>query len=74
MVQQHLEKAAEQAGIDPAAVQPSAEARALVADSANLVRAPPMSPPRGRLSPQQRDDMIRGMVDRLSARLTGQPR
>ena len=32
-----------------------------------------MSPPRGRLSPQQRDDMVRGMVARLSARLKDNP-
>lgn len=75
MVRQHLAKAAEQADIDPATVQPSPEARSLAASMAR--RAPAPSPAdvdlAEGLSPEQRAEMVRGMVDRLAARLNDNP-
>lgn len=72
MVRQHLAKATEQAGIDPAAVRPSAEARALAPTPVPGPSAADVAAAR-ELSPQQRDDMVRGMVARLSARLKDNP-
>jgi cytochrome c-type biogenesis protein CcmH len=69
VVHQHLEQAARQAGIDPATVFPSAEARALVATS----EAGPAAAAARELSPQQRSTMIENMVDRLAARLRENP-
>jgi cytochrome c-type biogenesis protein CcmH len=68
VVRQHLEQAARQAGIDPATLHPSAEARALVAAS----ESGPAAVAQG-VSPQQRSQMIQGMVDRLAARLRDNP-
>jgi cytochrome c-type biogenesis protein CcmH len=69
VVHQHLEEAARQAGIDPATVDPSAEARALVAAS----ETGPAAAAAREVSPQQRSKMIQGMVDRLAARLQDNP-
>jgi cytochrome c-type biogenesis protein CcmH len=68
VVHQHLEQAARQAGIDPATVHPSAEARALLATSESGPAAVAQE-----VSPQQRSQMIQGMVDRLAARLRDNP-
>jgi cytochrome c-type biogenesis protein CcmH len=69
VVRQHLEQAARQAGIDPATVHPSAEARALVAAS----ESGPAAATAEEVSRQQRSQTIQGMVDRLAARLRDNP-
>lgn len=75
MVRQHLAKAAEQAGIDPETVQPSPDTRALAASTAALSSAPSgVDVDAAReLSPERRAEMVRGMVDRLAARLNDNP-
>ena len=72
MVHQHLEKAAAQAGIDPASVQPSPEARALIAGTEPGPGADDVAAAR-EMSTEQRAEMIRGMVDRLATRLRDKP-
>jgi cytochrome c-type biogenesis protein CcmH len=75
VVREHLQQAARQAGIDPATIQPSAEARALAASTA----APAPSPSTAdvaaatEMTPDGRAQMIRGMVERLAARLQDNP-
>jgi len=103
-VQQHLRRAAETSGIDPASIRPSAEALALAdrlraaeraeagtgagaAGAGSGTGSAPGSPgteaPPGpgaadmaaaaQMSPQERTQMVRGMVDRLAARLQENP-
>lgn len=72
MVHQHLEKAAAQAGIDPATVQPSPEARALIAAPEPGPGAADVAAAR-EMNTEQRAQMIRGMVDRLATRLRDKP-
>ena len=72
MVHQHLEKAAAQAGIDPASVQPSPEARALIAGTEPGPGADDVAAAR-EMSTEQRAEMTRGMVDRLATRLRDKP-
>jgi cytochrome c-type biogenesis protein CcmH len=98
-VKEHLDRAAQRAGIDPATVKPSADALALAASAsvsgsaagtaAPLSSAAPAAPdtqaPSGpgpssadlaaaqQMTPEARQQMIRGMVERLAARLQGEP-
>ena len=74
VTREHLQQAAQRAGIDPATIQPSAEARELATTVA------PMPPPSTadaaaakEMSTEDRGRMIRGMVERLAARLRDNP-
>jgi cytochrome c-type biogenesis protein CcmH len=74
VTREHLQQAARRAGIDPATIQPSAEARELATTVA------PMPPPSTgdaaaakEMSTEDRGRMIRGMVERLAARLRDNP-
>ena len=74
VTREHLQQAARRAGIDPATIQPSAEARELATTVA------PMPPPSAAddaaakgMSTEDRGRMIRGMVERLAARLRDNP-
>jgi cytochrome c-type biogenesis protein CcmH len=71
-VREHLLQAARQAGIDPATIQPSAEARAL-AESAAAPAPSTAETAAEEMSAQERAQMIRGMVERLAARLHDNP-
>jgi cytochrome c-type biogenesis protein CcmH len=69
---EHFQQAAQRAGIDPATIEPSAEARALaakVAATATPSGADAVTEP----SSEQRTRMVRGMVERLAARLREDP-
>lgn len=74
-VLEHLERAAAQAGIDPATVKPSAEVRA---PEAKLPAGVPGPTARDiaaadRMNPEERQRMIRGMVEGLANRLAEHP-
>jgi cytochrome c-type biogenesis protein CcmH len=71
-VREHLLQAARQAGIDPATIQPSAEARAL-AESAAAPAPSTAETVVEEMSAQERAQMIRSMVVRLAARLRDNP-
>jgi cytochrome c-type biogenesis protein CcmH len=75
VVREHLQQAARQAGIDPATIQPSAEARALAAATAAPAPAPSTADVAAamEMTPDGRAQMIRGMVERLAARLQDNP-
>lgn len=83
-VREHLERAGAQVGVDPATLQPSPEALALAATQAPSGEAPAATPgapgpaaadvaAAGEMAPGDRQQMIRGMVDRLAARLQENP-
>jgi len=79
-VREHIQRAAKEAGLDPATVQPSPEARAL---AARIAAAQPPEAAAGpgpadvaaaaQMPPEERAQMVRGMVDRLAARLREHP-
>jgi len=82
MVRDQLNQAAVRSGIDPRAIQPSAEAKALAARAAEAERQPQSAGPgpsaedmaaARQMTPEQREQMVRGMVDRLAARLRENP-
>ena len=88
VVREHLDRAAQLAGIPPASLHPSAEALALAAGqeaqeaaSATAGGAAATAPGPGAddvaaaaaMSDAERSQMIRGMVERLAARLQQQP-
>jgi cytochrome c-type biogenesis protein CcmH len=74
VTREHLQQAAQRAGIDPATIQPSAEAREL---ATTVARMPPPSTADAaaakEMSTEDRGRMIRGMVERLAARLRDNP-
>lgn len=83
-VREHLARAGAQAGIDPATLRPSPEVLALAATqppSGEAAAATPNAPgptaadvaAAGQMAPGDRQQMIRGMVERLAARLQENP-
>jgi cytochrome c-type biogenesis protein CcmH len=77
MVQDRLRRLAADAKIDPATLAPSEQARAL---AQQMPQQPPMRGPSAAdvdaaqsMSPEDRQTMIRGMVDTLAARLEANP-
>ena len=72
---EHLQQAAQQAGIDPATIQPSAEARALAASTVEPIAAPDTGDVAAakEMNSEKRAQMSRGMVERLAARLRDNP-
>jgi cytochrome c-type biogenesis protein CcmH len=78
IVHQQITRAAAELGIDPATIEPSPEARAAQARTPAGEAAPP-GPTRADveaaagMSAEDRDQMIRSMVERLAARLEDQP-
>jgi cytochrome c-type biogenesis protein CcmH len=73
-VRAQIARLASEAKIDPATVAPSPEAKALA--ERNAAAAPPSGSDAdtiARLPPAEREQMIRGMVDALAARLEAQP-
>jgi cytochrome c-type biogenesis protein CcmH len=75
VVREHLQRAAQQAGIDPAAIQPSSEARELAAESVTPAPGPSAEDvvAASDMIPEDRAQMIRGMVERLAGRLHDNP-
>jgi cytochrome c-type biogenesis protein CcmH len=75
VVREHLQRAAQQAGIDPAAIQPSSEARELAAQSVAPAPGPSAEDvvAASDMIPEERAQMIRGMVERLAGRLHDNP-
>ena len=81
-VHEHLAHAAAESGIDPATVKPTAEALALATSSGQPAEVPPAPAPgptaaevaaARQMSPEDRQQMIRGMVEGLAARLQENP-
>jgi cytochrome c-type biogenesis protein CcmH len=78
IVHQQITRAAAELGIDPATIEPSPEARA-AQTRAPAGEAAPRGPTRADMeaaagmSAEDRDQMIRSMVERLAARLEDQP-
>jgi cytochrome c-type biogenesis protein CcmH len=71
---EHLEQAARRAGIDPATIQPSAEARALAARVAAMPTPSAADAAAAEeTSSEERTRMVRDMVERLAARLRDNP-
>ena len=71
---EHLQQAARRAGIDPATIQPSAEARALAATVAAMPTPSAADAAAAEeTSSEERTRMVRGMVERLAARLRDNP-
>jgi cytochrome c-type biogenesis protein CcmH len=74
-VQEQIARAAGELGVEIASLEPSAAARALGATAGPL--APQLSPGDAdaieRMSDEQREAMIRSMVERLAARLETTP-
>jgi cytochrome c-type biogenesis protein CcmH len=71
---EHLQQAARRAGIDPATIQPSAEARALAATvAATPTPSAADAAAAEETSSEERTRMVRGMVERLAARLRDNP-
>jgi cytochrome c-type biogenesis protein CcmH len=82
VVRTQIARLASEAKIDPATLAPSTEAAALA--ERNAAAAPPQAPPAerpagadaeaiARMAPEERQQMIRSMVDSLAARLETQP-
>jgi cytochrome c-type biogenesis protein CcmH len=72
-VRGQIQRIAAQAGIDPVTIQPSAEASALAARTAGGPPPGPTADMIARLPPGEQQQMIRGMVDSLAARLEAEP-
>ena len=81
-VHEHLARAAAESGIDPATVKPTAEALALATSSGQPAEVPPAPAPgptaaevaaARQMSPEDRQQMICGMVEGLAARLQENP-
>ncbi|MBK8209776.1 MAG: tetratricopeptide repeat protein [Rhodospirillales bacterium] len=74
-VREHLDRAASQAGIDPATVKPSADVGAPQATAPADARGPNAQDiaAADRMNPEERQRMIRGMVEGLAARLAEHP-
>ncbi len=71
MVREQIESAAKQLGVKPDSFAPSEAARALLRGvAAPAPASPPMASP---ALPAGQEDMIRGMVERLAARLKDNP-
>lgn len=72
-VRAQIQRVAAQAGIDPASLAPSADAAALAARQAGGPPPGPTADMIARLPPGEQQQMIRGMVDSLAARLEAEP-
>ncbi len=72
-VRGQIQRVAAQAGIDPASIAPSAEASAQAAREAGGPPPGPTADMIARLPPGEQQQMIRGMVESLAARLEAEP-
>lgn len=73
LVTQQIERAAEAIGVDPASIEPSSEARALAEAAALPAPTQADRDAAAAMSDQEREAMIRSMVDRLADRLAADP-
>jgi len=73
VVNQQIERAAEEFDVDPASIKPSAEAEALANAAAFPAPSQAEMDAAADMSDQEREEMIRSMVDRLAARLEQEP-
>ena len=73
VTREHLQQAARRAGIDPATIQPSAEARALAASAPAPAPSTADNTAAKETSSEERAQMVRGMVERLASRLRDNP-
>ncbi len=72
-VRAQIRRIAAEAKLDPATIAPSPEAAALAARSAAGAPGGPQAEAIARLPPGQQQEMIRGMVESLAARLAAEP-
>ena len=73
VVNQQIERAAEEFDVDPASIKPSAEAEALAKAVAFPAPTQAEMDAAADMSDQEREEMIRSMVDRLATRLEQEP-
>jgi cytochrome c-type biogenesis protein CcmH len=73
VVNQQIARAAEELGVDPASVKPSAEAKALAEAAAFPAPSRAEMDAAAKMSDQERDAMVRSMVERLASRLETAP-
>lgn len=73
VVNQQIARAAEELGVDAASIKPSAEAQALAEAAAFPAPSQADRDAAAAMSEQERETMVRSMVDRLASRLEAEP-
>ncbi len=73
VVSQQITRAAEEFDVDPASIEPSAEAEALAKAAAFPAPTQADMDAAAEMSDQEREEMVRSMVDRLANRLEEEP-
>lgn len=73
VVNQQIARAAEELGVEPASIKPSAEAQALAEAAALPAPSQADRDAAAAMSEQERETMVRSMVDRLASRLEAEP-